>query len=93
MLDGTAANKISTASYTGNAKINGFMATKYVNFVARPRFSIGLGFGVGLAPQLKASYTTTSQVGTTMVSENKQYVLKELPVAPYLSSKSAAMCG
>jgi hypothetical protein len=58
------------------------MATKYVNFVARRRFSIGMGFGAGIAPQLKLDYSKTQTVGTTTTTQNKQYVLTEVPVTP-----------
>jgi hypothetical protein len=58
------------------------MATKYVNFVARPRFSIGMGFGAGVAPQLKVDYTKTQTVGTVTTTQNKQYTLTEIPVTP-----------
>ncbi len=81
-FEGTALDTRSSATYKGNANINGFMATKYVNFVARPRFSIGMGFGAGVAPQLKLDYTKTVTVGTTTTSQQKQYVLNEIPVTP-----------
>ena len=58
------------------------MATKYVNFVARRRFSIGMGFGAGIAPQLKLDYTKTQTVGTITTTENKQYVVNQIPVTP-----------
>jgi len=82
LLEGDATDKRSTATYTGNAHINGFMATKYINFVARPRFSFGLGFGAGIAPQLKANYASTVTLGTSTLSQQKQYVLKEVSVTP-----------
>ena len=77
-IDGDATDVRSNLSYSGNANIDGFMATKYVNFVARPRFSIGLGFGAGIAPQLKADYSRTAPTA----GQQKQYVLKEVPVTP-----------
>ena len=41
----------------------------HVNFVARRRFSVGLGFGAGVAPALKADYSSVNK--TTMVAEMK----------------------
>lgn len=81
-IDGTAADKTSNGTYNGNAQINGFLARKFVTFVARPRFNIGMGFGAGVAPQLKSNYTLTLPVGNTTQVENKQWVLKEIPVTP-----------
>jgi hypothetical protein len=53
-----------------------------VNFVARRRFSAGLGFGIGVGPQFKAQYTRTLSVQGIPVSEQKVYTLQELPVTP-----------
>jgi len=80
--DGNATDTNTSATYEGSANFNGFMATKYVNFVARPRFSIGMGFGAGMAPQLKIDYTKTQTVGPTTTIVNKQYVLDQIPVTP-----------
>ena len=81
-FEGNATDTNTSATYKGSANINGFMATKYVNFVARPRFSIGMGFGAGIAPQLKIDYTKTQTVGTTTTTVNKQYVVDQIPVTP-----------
>jgi hypothetical protein len=81
-FEGSASDTRTTAVYKGSANFNGFMATKYVNFVARPRFSIGMGFGIGVAPRLKLDYSKTQTVGTTTTTTNKQYVLNEIPVTP-----------
>jgi hypothetical protein len=82
LFEGTVTDNSSLSTYKGQADINGFMATKYVNFVARPRFSIGMGFGAGIGPQLKVDYTKTITVGTTTVSQQKQYKLDQIPVTP-----------
>ena len=81
-FEGNATDTNTTATYKGSTNFNGFMATKYVNFVARPRFSIGMGFGAGVAPQLKVDYTKTQTVGTVTTTQNKQYTLTEIPVTP-----------
>lgn len=81
-LEGSATDSQSVATYTGTANINGFIATKYVNFVARPRFSIGMGFGAGIAPQLKVDYTKTVTLGAITQTQQKRYVLSELAVTP-----------
>ena len=81
-FEGNATDSRSTATYNGSTTFNGFMATKYVNFVARRRFSIGMGFGAGIAPQLKLDYTKTQTVGTTTTIVNKQYTVNEIPVTP-----------
>jgi hypothetical protein len=81
-MEGSASDNQSLATYSGKANINGFMATKYVNFVARRRFSIGMGFGAGIAPQLKVDYTKTVTVGAVTQTQQKQYSLTEVPVTP-----------
>jgi len=81
-LDGNLTDSKSSATYNGSTSFNGFMATKYVNFVARRRFSIGMGFGAGIAPQLKLDYTKTQTVGTTTTVTSKQYVVNQIPVTP-----------
>jgi hypothetical protein len=81
-VEGNATDTNTSATYKGSTNINGFMATKYVNFVARRRFSIGMGFGAGIAPQLKLDYSKTQTVGTTTTTVNKQYVVNQIPVTP-----------
>jgi hypothetical protein len=81
-FEGNATDISTSATYKGSANFNGFMATKYVNFVARHRFSIGMGFGAGVAPQLKLDYSKTQTVGTTTTTTNKQYVVDQIPVTP-----------
>ena len=82
-LDGQATElRGANARYTGNTAMSGFLATKHVNFVARRRFSIGLGFGAGIGPQLKADYSRSLMVNGVPFSERKVYTLKEVPVTP-----------
>jgi hypothetical protein len=81
-FEGSATDTNTTATYKGSTTFNGFMATKYVNFVARRRFSIGMGFGAGIAPQLKLDYSKTQIDRTGTLTTNKQYVLDQIPVTP-----------
>jgi hypothetical protein len=41
-----------------------------------------MGFGAGVAPQLKLDYSKTQTVGTTTTITNKQYVVDQIPVTP-----------
>ena len=83
MLEGNAAALGGVdASYQGSGSALGFLATKYVNFVARRRFSIGMGFGAGVGPQLKYNYTRSVTIQGKSFSEQKAFTLEELPVTP-----------
>ena len=68
-FEGSATDTNTRATYKGNANINGFMATKYVNFVARPRFSIGMGFGAGMPPAQVGLHENPTVGTTTTVRE------------------------
>ena len=82
-LEGQAAElRGVNARYQGSTAMSGFLATKHVNFVARRRFSIGMGFGAGIGPQLKADYSRSLILNGVPFSERKTYTLEEVPVTP-----------
>jgi hypothetical protein len=78
-LNAKATYQGGPAQYQGDAAISGFMASKHKNFAARRRFSVGMSFGAGVAPQLKANYTKTEN---GVVQPQKTYTLKQVPVTP-----------
>lgn len=80
-LDGEGRDLRSGSLYTANARLAGFLATKYANIVSRSRGSIGFGFGAGVGPQFKATYRRTEPFQGLTLPE-RTYTLKELPVTP-----------
>jgi hypothetical protein len=80
-LDGEGRDLRAGSLYTANARLAGFLATKYANIVSRSRGSIGFGFGAGVGPQFKATYRRTEPFQGVTLPE-RTYTLKELPVTP-----------
>jgi hypothetical protein len=81
-FDGSAQGVVDEFAgnrYSGNTSLPGVLATKYFNFVHRRRFSMGLGLGAGIGPQLAVKYRTTYADGTTAV---RKWSPKELSVTP-----------
>lgn len=79
-LDGEGHDRAGSL-YTANARVAGFLATKYANVVAGSWGSIGFGFGAGVGPQFKATYRRTEPFQGVMLPE-RTYTLEELPVTP-----------
>ena len=71
-IEGSLSDQRGRASVIGEATMRGFMATKYVNFVTRPRFSAGLGAGAGVG-KLEASYTRSVVSPSFNFSETQRY--------------------
>lgn len=80
-LDAKAVDQQTGIGYTGHVDVPGFMATKHVNFMTRPRFSFGMSFGAGVGPQLTANYQPINAPPGVSTAE-KTYTLKEIPVTP-----------
>lgn len=79
-VNAKATDLKTTYQYQGSAHVTGFMASKHASFVTRKRYSFGMSFGAGVAPQLQAKYSQTS--GPAALVQQKTYTLKELPVTP-----------
>lgn len=80
-LDGEGANLNTGSLYTGNARLAGFMATKYANLLARSHGSFGFAFGAGVGPQFKATYRRIDPLAGITYPE-RTYRLEELSVTP-----------
>jgi hypothetical protein len=79
-LDGKGYD-LAGSRYTANARLSGFLATKYANIISRSRGSIGFGYGAGVGPQFKATYRRTEPFQGVTLPE-RTYTLKTLPVTP-----------
>ena len=71
-IEGSLSDQRGRASVIGDATMRGFMATKYVNFVTRPRFSAGVGVGGGVG-KFEASYTRSVSSPAFTFSETRHY--------------------
>jgi hypothetical protein len=80
-VNAKATDLKTTYQYQGSANVMGFMASKHASFVTRKRYSFGMSFGGGVAPQLQAKYEQT--IGPSgFLTQQKTYTLKEIPVTP-----------
>ena len=79
-VNARATDLKTTYQYQGSANVHGFMASKHASFVTRKRYSFGMSFGAGVAPQLQAKYSQTS--GPVAILGQRTYTLKEIPVTP-----------
>ncbi|HZQ50719.1 MAG TPA: hypothetical protein VFB14_00890 [Bryobacteraceae bacterium] len=85
-FDGNAkgvADEFAGNRYSGSTSLPGVLATKYFNFVHRRRFSMGVGLGAGIGPQLSVKYRTTYAGGGTAV---RTWSPKELSVTPLFAA-------
>jgi len=71
-IAGSLSDQRGRASVVGDATMRGFMATKYLNFVTRPRFSAGVGLGGGVG-KLEASYTRSVISPFFTFNETRRY--------------------
>src|SRR5260370_30046742 len=72
-LAGSRTNGLLSQQITGGGTVRGFMATKYVNVVAKKHVSGGFAFGGGIGKG-EASYTRTQILqGVTSPIESKAY--------------------
>ena len=80
-VNATATDLKTTYQYQGSANVMGFLASKHASFVTRKRYSFGMSFGAGVAPQLQAKYNQT--IGPAgFLAQGRTYTLKEIPVTP-----------
>ena len=79
-VNAKATDLKTTYQYQGSARVTGFMASKHASFVTRKRYSFGMSFGAGVAPQLQAKYSQT--FGPAALVQQKTFTLKEIPVTP-----------
>lgn len=80
-VNAKATDLKTTFQYQGSANVMGFMASKHASFVTRRRYSFGMSFGAGVAPQLQAKYNESFSPNG-ILAQQKTYTLKELPVTP-----------
>jgi hypothetical protein len=73
------ADEFAGNTYSGSTSLPGVMATKYFNFMHRKRFSMGVGLGAGIGPQLTVHYRTTYGGGEI---RQRKWSPNELPVTP-----------
>jgi hypothetical protein len=72
-IAGSISDPRGTASVTGDATVRGFMASKYLNFVTRERWSAGVALGGGVG-KLDASYTrSVRSLTATIFSDMRSY--------------------